>query len=70
MRVRLISLTGEKVFEAEIANPVKAIIFSNQVFLFADTFGDWNHYSEVVAERVHYLETASTASPPLKEELL
>lgn len=64
-RIRLISLDGKEVVEAEVFfNNRYAIIFSHRVFLFGFTQGTIDHYREVKAERVNTIETLRNTSSP------
>lgn len=57
MRIRLISLTGEVIAEAEIEISTDAVIFSDRVFIQAFSIASFEYFREVKATRVRNIET-------------
>ncbi len=64
LKLRLINLSGDTVADTSIeldAEHPGAIIFSDRVFIYAFTVGAWQHFREVKAARVRFVETARTS---------
>lgn len=57
--VRLIDVKGNGVASAQVRTNADAIIFANQVYLFAFTQGQFDYYREVHAERIREISQFS-----------